>query len=264
MNLKYLLGALIAFPLLPILRYQGNKLKKTVPILPEATGTRGSCKVKNSSKNPLKLITLGESTIAGVGVKTHEEGFTGMLAKQLSELNEQTVHWKVYARSGYTASRITEEIVTEISDAEADLIVIGIGGNDAFTLNTPTQWRADVKKLIDTLRTKFPEVAIVFCNMPAIKEFPVFPTLIKFTLGNLVEILGEELSVTIKNYSGVYYHSEVITLRKWMHKVPFKTQKSDFFSDGMHPSKLTYQVWATEVAKTIVSDLGPSLSKTKN
>ncbi|PTL98093.1 MAG: GDSL family lipase, partial [Candidatus Arcticimaribacter sp.] len=67
MNIKYILGTIIAIPLLPLLYFQGRRIKKRVPRLPVATGETGLC--SSSSENTLRMLTIGESTIAGVGVK---------------------------------------------------------------------------------------------------------------------------------------------------------------------------------------------------
>lgn len=98
MNWKYNLGTIISVPLLPILYFQGKKIKATVPRLPEAKGNRGSCSV--SSEKTLNIITIGESTVAGVGVKTHEEGFTGTFARELATAMNMNVDWKVFAKVG--------------------------------------------------------------------------------------------------------------------------------------------------------------------
>ncbi|MDB9836325.1 hypothetical protein OAC51_05425 [Flavobacteriaceae bacterium] len=78
--------------------------------------------------------------------------------------------------------------------------MIGLGGNDAFELNTPRKWKKDVRQLINNIKVKFKEVTIVFINMPPIREFPAFTSLIQFTIGNLVEILGEELKTCSKRF----------------------------------------------------------------
>src|SRR5690606_25809333 len=145
----------------------------------------------------------GESTIAGVGVDTHDIGFTGTLAKELSNLLKIDIAWKVYARSGYTAQKITQKIVPKIVENDVDLIIIGLGTNDTFTLNRPKRWRKDVLQLISSLKAKYANTFIVFCNMPPVKEFPAFTPLIKFIIGNLVEILGEELGDLVKKYDNV-------------------------------------------------------------
>lgn len=255
MNLRYYLGAIMSFPLLPLIYYQGKKIKASIPKLPEATGISGSIHVKDPKGNSLRLITLGESTIAGVGVETHEEGFTGTLAKELSRLMQVNVDWKVYARGGYTAKKVTQKLLPKIEESEADLVVIGLGANDAFHLNTPRKWGMDIQTLIEKLQAQLPTAYIVFCNMPPIKEFPAFTPLIKFTIGNLVEILGKELASVVKSYDQVYYCSEIITVAEWIEKLPIGAQKSDFFSDGVHPSKLTYQTWAKDTAVRIANRL---------
>ena len=109
MNIRYLSGAIISFPLLPLMYYQGKQIRASVPELPEAKGNEGQYQSNGKNTSVLNIISIGESTIAGVGVKTHEEGFTGTLAKELSNLFNVSVKWKVYARSGYTAKRVEKK-----------------------------------------------------------------------------------------------------------------------------------------------------------
>jgi len=241
MNLKYTLGALVSIPLLPLMYLHGKRIRSSVPRLSEATGTEG-ISGQNSTK-VLRMITIGESTVAGVGVATQEEGFTGTLAKTLAEGLDTNIQWKVYAKSGYTAKRVTYKIIPKIEETEVDLIVIGLGGNDAFKLNNPSKWGAQIEVLLDKIQNKFPNTPICFMNMPPIKEFPAFTSLIKFTVGNLVELLGEELDRVIKNRANVFYLSEVITLDLWIKALNTDKRPEDFFSDGVHPSKFTYQTW---------------------
>ena len=166
MNLRFLLGALISIPLLPLMYYQGKRIRASVPKLPEAKGLAGSFQINEKNERPIKIISIGESTIAGVGVETHEEGFTGTLAKEISKLFNFNVDWRVYARSGYTAKRVENKIIPKINESTADLIIVGLGGNDAFTLNRPTKWKNEIDSLIKSIKTKFPGTVIIFCNMP--------------------------------------------------------------------------------------------------
>lgn len=249
MNIKYILGSIVTIPLLPVMYLQGKKIKKTVPILPEAEGVQGLS--LGSSKKTLRMITIGESTIAGVGVKTHQEGFTGSLANELATELQTNIDWKVYAKSGYTAKKVTEKIVDLINEKSIDLIVIGLGGNDAFELNTPKKWNRDVRQLIRSIRRKFKGVPIVFTNMPPIKDFPAFTGLIKFTIGNLVHILGKELSKIVKDFEQVYYYARESSCKDYIERFDLNIAPSDFFIDGVHPSKTTYQIWAKDISNFI-------------
>jgi lysophospholipase L1-like esterase len=253
-KLKYFFGILISLPLLPFLYFQGKKIKKTVPKLPEAKEPKGH--VSGNFKNTLKILSIGESTIAGVGVEFHKNGFTGALASILSKELQCNINWRVYARSGYTVLQVCEKIIPKIEEKMTNLIVIGMGGNDAFTLNSPKNFIKATQNLINLLQIKFPGTPIFFTNMPPIKEFPAFTKPIKFVIGNLVEILGTRLHLLINTKLNVYYSNEVITLKEWSQRNALPTNNAEiYFSDGVHPSELTYKVWGKEMGLFITSKL---------
>jgi len=247
-TVKYVLGACLGWPLLPLLYYQGQQIRAQVPELPEAQDPQGIALGQHN--DPFHLITIGESTIAGVGVGTHKEGFTGALASAIAHKTGKSVHWRTWARSGYTVKQVTQRLIPKIDTEQADLLVLGLGGNDAFTLNAPWIWERHVVQLLTTLGKKFPHTPVVFTNMPPIKEFPAFSPLIKFVVGNLVELLGVQLHHTVRGQPQAYYHADIIKLKHWMPKFP-GSNVGDFFSDGVHPSKLTYRAWAEDLAQYI-------------
>ena len=64
-------------------------------------------------------------------------------------------------------------------------------------------------------------------------------------------MLGEELANTIQEFTRVYYPGEIITIKKWADKFDIANETSYFFSDGVHPSQLTYELWAKDMAEFI-------------
>jgi lysophospholipase L1-like esterase len=75
-------------------------------------------------------------------------------------------------------------------------------------------------------------------------------------IGNLVEILGEHLHISVNNKPNMYYNNEVITLKTWSKRNTLPTNDSKlYFSDGMHPSELTYKVWGKETGLFIKSKI---------
>ena len=249
-TVKYWGGALLSLPFLPLMYYQGRNIRANVPVLPEAKIPFGIA--SGSSDKTIRITLLGESTIAGVGVASHQEGFAGSLATQLAQLSSDNIDWKVYAKSGFNARQVTEYLVPSILENSTDLVVIGLGGNDAFELNRPRRWRYQVLQLIEAVQARFSNTPIVFTNMPPIKEFPAFTPLIQFTIGNLVEILGDELEDLCSRVDNVHYRSEIITFNNWIELSDQVYTVSDFFSDGVHPSNLTYQLWGKDIAKFIM------------
>lgn len=227
----------------------GLRIRSKVPKLPEAKEPQGTCSKKNTEE--YQLLIIGESTVAGVGVKTHDEGYAGVLAKQLSDLLNKTIHWEVHAKSGYTTKQVSELILPKLPNKTVDLIVVGLGGNDAFTLNTPWSWRRHVDQLIKRLEEQFPVTPIYFANMPPIKEFLAFTPLIKGTIGNLVEVLGSELKDLAAEKELVYYNDDIIRFNTWTERYKLDNPVQDFFSDGVHPSQLTYELWAKDSAHFI-------------
>ncbi len=248
-RLRFIFGALLALPLLPILVFQGKKIRKKVPKLPEAKSPEGF--VDLGFDETTTVLFLGESTVAGVGVSTHEQGFAGSASRELGRLYHQNIKWKVVARSGYTVRMVRRKLMRHIGDFEPNLIILGLGGNDAFKLHSPWKWRFEISKLIRALKSVYPEASIAFTNMPPIKEFPAFTKSIKFVVGNLVEILGIELDTILREFKNVVYFSTVLELKDWIHLLVNDQTPEDFFSDGVHPSKLTYQIWGKEFARFV-------------
>ena len=258
MNFKYTFGLLLAAPILPLMYFQGKKIKRSVVKLPEAKGAKGRSSA-NVQNGKLNVLLIGESTFAGVGVERHQMGFAGSFADELSRSSSKEINWRVYARSGYTAKRIQHKILPKIEEDSTDLILVGIGGNDAFKLSKPKKWRQDVNDLINAIQEQFAGTPIVFCNLPPIKLFPAFTSTIKFVVGNLVEVLGEELAMMVDKYDQVYFNEEVITLSAWMTRFDVEGSTDDFFSDGVHPSRLTYRIWGKEMARVTIERFLPHL-----
>lgn len=247
---KYLMAALPTVPVLPFMYAQAIQIKRSVPKLPPATDPSGLVQVAGNAPTR-RILFLGESTVAGVGVKTHAEGFAGTMARELAESWQAPVDWKVYARNGYTAAMVRRQLLPLIEETTANWIIVGLGANDAFGLHSPARWKKDVVALIEDLQERFPATPIAFTNMPPIKIFPAFTPLIKWTIGNLVEWLGDTLEQVSASYPTVYYNAERIHFSTWQERHGVSGEVSRFFSDGIHPSQLTYQVWAKDMARFI-------------
>lgn len=248
---RYYLLVLVLLPIAPILYWQGRRVRKRVPHLPEALAPNG---VAGASGTPLRLLVLGESTMAGVGVDRHENGFAGALARRLAESLNQTVTWRVVARSGYTVRQVREKLLTEVSGEAPDVIVVGIGGNDAFQLTNPFVWQTQVRQLIIDLRDRFPKTPILFTAVPPIREFPAFPWLMQRILGGLVEMLGTTLQQECQYHDLVYCPKSHVRVNEWVGRSEGALSAADFFSDGVHPAPITYRLWGQIVAEDVLAE----------
>lgn len=239
-------------PLLPRLYIDGKSVRKSVPVLPDARIPNGS--VMTDGGAVFTIAILGESTMAGIGVEYHKDGFAGRLAHYMSESLNRSVNWMVHAQSGATLAEVNQRIVPNLDLNEVDLIVIGTGGNDAFSFTSLRKWNKEVRRTILQLSAKS-NAPIVFAHMPPIRFFPAFTPTLQNTIGNWVDELGHHLGILVKDYDHVSYPDELISLESWRKKYKFESGVDVFFSDGVHPSALTYDVWARELSSFILEVL---------
>lgn len=247
-EVKYIVLLLFALPLLPVIAFQAWLLKRRIPMDDGPDDIRGTA---GSGNRHFSLVTLGESTIAGAGVSSHKIGFTGTLADSLAEIYEAKVDWEVVAKSGYSAGKVSRRLIDNIQSSSPDLIIIGLGANDAFEFTSPGKWRKDVKRIIKILKKNYPEAKLYFLNMPPVGSFPALPFLLKFFCGRFVKILGIELDEVVKQQKNVSYLNETIELTDWAREISPDARLEDLFSDGIHPSVASYQLWGKEAAERI-------------
>ena len=86
MHLPFWLTTTLLFP---VLLYQGKQARRTTPRLPEAGGS--PCGQYGEGTPARRVLVIGESTAAGVGVETHDQGLASQLAKQIHERTGQTI-----------------------------------------------------------------------------------------------------------------------------------------------------------------------------
>ena len=238
-------------PLLPLLYMQGKQVRSTVPVLPEAEGERGTFP---GGGETFRLLALGESTVAGVGMGNHRQGFTGWLARQIAERIGRRVDYRAVARSGFNAERVRRELVPRIAGENPDLIVLGIGGNDAFQLNSPSRFRAEAIGLLEAVRHRQPSAPILIANLPPIRTFPAFPATMQRFLGGLVELYDQAILDLPHRFERVHYAAGAVG-RDWRERHGSSLEIEELYCDGVHPSALTYRLWSEDLA-TLAADRG--------
>jgi lysophospholipase L1-like esterase len=186
--------------------------------------------------------------VAGVGVTDHLDGLTGAVVRTLAQGTGQAVHWQVLARSGYTAQRVLTELVGQLPATAFDIILVGLGGNDTFDLSRPLTFRRHLRQLIRQLQLRQPQARIVIASLPPVGDFPAFPQPLRFVLGGLARLHEAVIRDVPPQFARVYYVDKPIRFQQWAARLGPARTITDFFSDGVHPSSLTYTVWGKEIA----------------
>ena len=250
MKKKYFIHLLKSIPLLPIIYFQGKRIKKEIQFLPEAKDPEGS--IATNSDQTIKILFIGESSFAGVGSDFHKNSFAGYFSRELSAAFHFNVDWKVYAKTGYNVEKVHQRIIPKIVETECDLLVIGIGANDSFEFTQPKKWQENIQLLIKSLRNKFPETPISFVQLPTIEAFPALTKEMQFVLGNHKDLLAQYLYTQTSKNKNIYFPTHKVDIKEWMKQLKDDQTIADFFSDGVHPSELIYKIWAKESVEFLV------------
>ena len=238
---KYILGSLFVSPFFPFLYAQGKFVRYKVGRLPDAEGE--IIGKFGESDEAVKIIALGESTVAGVGAKNHGEALTGQFAKHLSAKLNKTVHWHAIGESGINVEGTLERLVPNLPEENPDLILVALGGNDVFELSSPKKWRRNMSKLLGTLREKHPNTTILLANVPMVRDFIAMPNPLRYVLSRLAKLHHFNLQDLAANVENVYYYDDI------------KRVTDDFFSDGIHPSSYGYDIWAESMVEFLLKSL---------
>jgi len=228
--------------LLPIVAVQGMWVRSTFKLASPAAGSTSGT-VGDAARPPVRLAVVGESTAAGCGVDTHDEGFAGCLARELAQRTRQPVTWEVIGQHGATARRIRHRLLLRLGEnldgQRLDLAVLLAGGNDVLSRRAPGEWGDDLAIIVDDLAARAERVVVV--GIPPFATFPSLPA----TLGRY---LGERASALDAVSQQVCAQRPQAT---WISRPAGVPPPGFFAPDRFHPSAAGYRLWAQDVADHI-------------
>ena len=228
-----------AVALSPLLR-QARRVRKRIPSLPEARGERSGFELAADATDLVRLLVVGDSTAAGVGVAHMRNALPPQLAAILAERRGCTVAWTVSARTGATASFTARELVPG-APFEQDISVVLVGVNDALRMTPRRTWRASMDRLIDALQEHVrPGGQIVVAGLPNLGQFRAFPQPLRAVLGWHGRGLDRELRQIARR--------RPVVTRVAMPPVSWPEM---FAKDGFHPNAAAYRALAAHLAAAL-------------
>ena len=170
-------------PLSPWLLLQGLRVRRDTPRLDPAAGpTNGIC-VAGSHLPPLRLLAIGESTVAGVGAANHEEALTGQFAWRMASMTGRSVAWLACGLSGASVSTARTILLPRVAPAPADLLLLAFGVNDVLDHTRPARYARDLQALIVALRERVGNAPALIAAAPPMGRFPSLPRPLNAYLG---------------------------------------------------------------------------------
>lgn len=215
-------------PWAPLLLAEGLYARLATARLPPATEVQGSI----GRGRTVRLAGLGDSIIAGIGVKTQREGLVGQLAAVCAQRVPVRVEWNAVGQSGATSRKVLEEMAPAVTAFAPQLVVLSIGVNDAVSGVAAAQFKRNLKAIVDSLGTGRARPATVFAGIPPLESFPALPWPLSRVLGDRARAL-QKAAIELTGYRGL----RVVVF-------PERLDRAGFARDGFHPGPEGCRAWA--------------------
>lgn len=215
----------------PILLVQGLYTRWTTPRLAEPSGEREGV---SGAGSDLRLLILGDSAAAGVGVATQAEALSGQLVGQLGEGFQVT--WRLLAQSGLDTQGVLALVEGSASE-HFDAVVVSVGVNDVTGSVSAGQWVAGLERLIDLLQCKYQARYVLLSRVPPLHAFPALPQPLRWYLGRRARRFNQRLVALVGERPEAVLLGAELALSREMMAV-----------DGFHPGAAIYKHWAASLA----------------
>ncbi|MBQ0743639.1 MAG: SGNH/GDSL hydrolase family protein, partial [Pseudomonas sp.] len=226
-------------------------VKKTALRLPDAAlPWQGVCAPgrsdPSSSCSALRLLVIGESTVAGVGVDTQQQALCGQLAQQLADAQSRPVIWQACGRNGATAAVCRQELLPMLEPERWDLVVIVLGVNDTTHLTPRWRWRGELMRLLEHFNARADQVLVT--AVPPLGRFHALPQPLRGWFGLRAGLLDLDAQRCCAMGRALHVPMAGIFERHYLAR------------DGYHPSQAGYALWAADILRCLTqsSCLSPS------
>lgn len=230
----------LKFSLGPLLWFQGQRVRKGIPLLPEPMGDRIG---QIGSGQPLRLLIMGDSSAAGVGVSDQQDGLLGHILQTLKA--QYQIDFELRARTGANTrdalADINQALKTDWTpDVRFDVVVTAFGVNDVTGQLGFKKWCQQQHSLFQSIHQKLKPKHLIVSGLPPMHLFPGLPTPLRQYMGAWANLFNNEL----RKITSQYPLSTFLAVRD----LP---APKDVASDGFHPGPQSYQKWGRAVAEII-------------
>ena len=197
--------------------------------------------VEGGGGEPLRLLVLGESPVAGVGVARHSEALAAQLAACLAQGLRRPVSWQALGENGIRAEQACQRLLPGMPAQPVDILLLVFGVNDTTHPGSLRRWLAAMRQLAEQGEQQGALVAI--SAVPPLQHFSALPWLLRQWLGWRGWLLDRGLRGLAQRHG-------------WLHCAVALGFSADYLArDGYHPSALGYRQWARGLAPLLIERL---------
>jgi lysophospholipase L1-like esterase len=228
-------GLFASVALYPLVALQGTVTRRRVPCLPPVqTPCRGLVPGQGAA---IRVLAVGESTVAGVGLSHGDETVAATTARALARQTRRPVAWQGHGLSGATVSDAAQRLLPLIAAEPADLLIIAFGVNDTIAYRPPAAFADDLAGLVTAVRARIGEAAAVITGVAPLACFPALP----WPLRTILNWRSAALQEAAEGLAGRLPRLVVERFSE-----PFGPHL--FADDGFHPNVAAHALWGEEIA----------------
>jgi lysophospholipase L1-like esterase len=227
---------------LSLLATQGLWVSRRTPRLPSAPGPVEGVEGDGPG---LTLLALGDSIVAGVGVRHSSHALPARLASELSRRGGVAVRWRARGLNGARSAWMLQQLGQPAAGEPApDLVVISNGINDVTTIHPEHTVLERLLAVVEAAERRYPAAIVCQLGLPPLGCFPALPQPLR-------QVLGQRAS-RIDRALGKRLAERISTVHLPFDQPPDARQ---FASDGYHPGEDGVAAWAEILAPALLERL---------
>lgn len=193
---------------------------------------------------PLRVVWLGDSTAAGVGVAAPRDALPTVVSEELGRPVELTV----LAASGDRVGDVLDDQLPAVADLDPEVVFVSVGANDVTHLTPRDAFRDRYRRLVDGLR---PSARVVLLGVPDMGAVPRLAQPLRSVAGFRGRELDEVVRAVAAGTGATYVPIAAAT------GPLFRAEPGALFAaDRYHPSAAGYRTWGDAVLAEVADLVG--------
>ncbi|MBC01001.1 MAG: G-D-S-L family lipolytic protein [Rhodobacteraceae bacterium] len=234
-------ASVLSWLALPLYAVEGTRVRARIHRHPPPPGPV-SGRVGAEAGDPLRLLVLGDSSAAAVGLKRQEDGLAPCLAEALSEQAGRPVEWRSAGFNSATAGMLRDHVVHNLEPVPYTHVLLSVGFNDMKNYHSRRRFLREFGGLIYAVKARFPESRLYWSRMLDPADVPGLPP-------HLAAILRLRVSVLDPTGACLCRERGARAIPAMRGLVP-----EAFCDDGIHPSEAGFRGWAAHLAAHMHAD----------
>jgi acyl-CoA thioesterase I len=197
------------------------------------------------AKDGVRLTIVGDSLARGWGASSPAHSFASLVYTNVRQKSPAAT-MRNLGTPGATSDEIATKEVPNIRVGACSLVVIISGANDVQKLYTPGHFRNSYARLLQRVRGRLPDGALVVMGLPDVSLSPIIP----WPLKPFESWLSKDGSTSIATASG-QYGAAFVPLYAISHEQAYR-ESSLLSGDGIHPNDEGYRIMAGAALPSIM------------